>query len=65
MHTRGVRTYKFRHLQSTWGIAVDLTAEVAPIADPPLSLRPIVDGLWFDQGGARSTEVPTSCSDST
>jgi hypothetical protein len=53
-----VRTYEFRHHQWAWGIAVDLTAEVARVEDRPSLLRPIVDGLWFDRGGARSMEVP-------
>lgn len=53
-----MRTFKFRHLAHSWGIAVDLTAVVLEVDAPPATLRPIADELWLDPGAANVRDVP-------
>ncbi|KWT62429.1 hypothetical protein ADL21_08270 [Streptomyces albus subsp. albus] len=43
-----MRTYAYRVLGPTWGVAIDLTAESASVAAPPCSARQVSDRVWLD-----------------
>jgi len=40
-------TYNYRVIKSSWGIAIDITAEVLPLADSRYAAIEVRNGLWL------------------